>query len=170
MQSHVISCRISIGFFNFFGIKVTKVFTAGHRVVADSLRSVFICTPHPATASLRALPECFFLNPLAGMLSLIFGWEAFIPLQIIGFVLLSVGAFTFGEAISLKSCFPSLYPIAKPVSDTEQPLLSRFPSRKRACHCFYMTSFTSESEPASPLAAGAMSPTGVSISLNKFQG
>lgn len=67
------------------------------------------------------------------MLSLIFGWEAFIPLQIIGFVVLSAGAFTFGEAISLKSCFPSLYPAPEPVSDAEQPLLSRrdalFPPR-----------------------------------------
>jgi hypothetical protein len=103
------------------------------------------------------------------MLSLIFGWEAFIPLQIIGFVLLSFGAFTFGEAISLKSCFPSLYPTAQPVSDAEQPLLSRFPSRKRACHRFYLTSYASASEPVSPLGAGAMSPTGIKISLNKFQ-
>jgi hypothetical protein len=117
--------RISIGFFNFFGIKVTKVLSASHRVVADSLRSVFICTLRAtsffATVCI-ALPSP---NHFTGMLSLIFGWEAFIPLQIIGFVVLSFGAFTFGEAISLKSCFPSLYPLPEPVSDAEQPLLGR---------------------------------------------
>ena len=63
------------------------------------------------------------------MLSLVFGWEAFIPLQIIGFVVLSLGAFTFGEAISFRKCFPSLYPPEAPVSDAEQPLLSRLPPR-----------------------------------------
>ena len=120
--------RISIGFFNFFGIKVTKVLSASHRVVADSLRSVFICALSPA-----ARGTAHRLIHSSGMLSLIFGWEAFIPLQIIGFVVLSFGAFTFGEAISLKSCFPSLYPLPEPVPDAEQPLLSRCPAPRICC-------------------------------------
>ena len=58
-------------------------------------------------------------------MSLMFHWEDFIPLQIIGFVVLSFGAFTFGEAVSLKSCFPSLYPPPAPTAEAEQPLLNR---------------------------------------------
>ena len=62
-----------------------------------------------------------------------FGWEAFIPLQIIGFVVLSFGAFTFGEAINLRSCFPAMYPPSKPVSDAERPLLNRSQSPTVTC-------------------------------------
>ena len=58
-------------------------------------------------------------------MSLMFHWEDFIPLQIIGFVVLTFGAFTFGEAVSLKACFPSLYPPPAPQSEAEQPLLNR---------------------------------------------
>ena len=66
-----------------------------------------------------------YLNHGAGLVSLMFHWEDFIPLQIIGFVVLSFGAFTFGEAVSLKACFPSLYPLPAPSSEAEQPLLNR---------------------------------------------
>lgn len=130
----IFSNMISIGFFNFFGIKVTKVLSASHRVVADSLRSVFIW-----------------------MVSLLFGWEAFIPLQIIGFVVLSFGAFTFGEAITLRSCFPSIYPsIPDALPEAEQPLLN------------------SNSEPATPTPGVKISmvgwaPTSESSNRSKHQ-
>jgi hypothetical protein len=108
------------------------------------------------------------------MLSLVFGWEAFIPLQIIGFVVLSLGAFTFGEAISFRKCLPSLYPPEAPVSDAEQPLLSR--SSPRINHpCIVISSTTlassshtlrSLSEPSTP--SGGLSPTGQKVSLGKW--
>jgi hypothetical protein len=59
------------------------------------------------------------------MLSIFFGWEAFIPLQIVGFLVLSFGAFTFGGVINLEYILPSFYPIEPPSSDAEEPLLRR---------------------------------------------
>ena len=55
----------SIAFFNFAGISVTKELSATTRMVLDSLRTVVIWA-----------------------LSLALGWEAFHPLQILGFLIL----------------------------------------------------------------------------------
>nr|XP_010590280.1 solute carrier family 35 member F6 isoform X2 [Loxodonta africana] len=58
----------SIAFFNFAGISVTKELSATTRMVLDSLRTVVIWA-----------------------LSLVLGWEAFHPLQILGFLILLMG-------------------------------------------------------------------------------
>uniref|UniRef100_F6SPB9 Solute carrier family 35 member F6 n=1 Tax=Equus caballus TaxID=9796 RepID=F6SPB9_HORSE len=58
----------SIAFFNFAGISVTKELSATTRMVLDSLRTVVIWA-----------------------LSLALGWEAFHPLQILGFLILLLG-------------------------------------------------------------------------------
>ncbi|XP_073071682.1 solute carrier family 35 member F6 [Manis javanica] len=58
----------SIAFFNFAGISVTKELSATTRMVLDSLRTVVIW-----------------------VLSLALGWEAFHPLQILGFLILLLG-------------------------------------------------------------------------------
>ncbi|CAO2604082.1 Solute carrier family 35 member F6 [Lemmus lemmus] len=58
----------SIAFFNFAGISVTKELSATTRMVLDSLRTVVIWA-----------------------LSLALGWEAFHPLQILGFLILLMG-------------------------------------------------------------------------------
>ncbi|KAB0399832.1 hypothetical protein E2I00_013764 [Balaenoptera physalus] len=58
----------SIAFFNFAGISVTKELSATTRMVLDSLRTVVIWA-----------------------LSLTLGWEAFHPLQILGFLVLLAG-------------------------------------------------------------------------------
>jgi hypothetical protein len=85
------------------------------------------------------------------MVSLLFGWEAFIPLQIIGFVVLSFGAFTFGEAITLRSCFPSIYPsIPDALPEAEQPLLNRLLFASHMLPHQRLTSPYSNSEPATP--------------------
>ncbi|XP_059973544.1 solute carrier family 35 member F6 isoform X2 [Mesoplodon densirostris] len=58
----------SIAFFNFAGISVTKELSATTRMVLDSLRTIVIWA-----------------------LSLTLGWEAFHPLQILGFLILLTG-------------------------------------------------------------------------------
>ncbi|XP_062324319.1 solute carrier family 35 member F6 isoform X1 [Osmerus eperlanus] len=60
---------ISIAFFNFAGISVTKEISATTRMVLDSLRTVVIWAA-----------------------SLMLGWESFHGLQVLGFIILLVGA------------------------------------------------------------------------------
>ncbi|XP_042301590.1 solute carrier family 35 member F6 [Sceloporus undulatus] len=79
----------SIAFFNFAGISVTKEISATTRMVLDSLRTVVIWA-----------------------VSLAVGWEAFHGLQILGFLILLVGA--------------ALY------NGLHQPLLARLPWRRPA--------------------------------------
>eukprot|EP00164_Ancoracysta_twista_P005136 GFYU01007002.1.p1 GENE.GFYU01007002.1~~GFYU01007002.1.p1 ORF type:complete len:401 (-),score=118.10 GFYU01007002.1:293-1495(-) len=65
---------MSIAFFNYFGISVTKVMSASHRMVFDSVRTFVIWG-----------------------FSLIIGWEEFSFLQIIGFFILLSGTCVFNE-------------------------------------------------------------------------
>lgn len=60
---------VSIAFFNFAGISVTKEISATTRMVLDSLRTVVIWA-----------------------VSLVLGWEQFLGLQVLGFIILLVGA------------------------------------------------------------------------------
>lgn len=60
---------VSIAFFNFAGISVTKEISATTRMVLDSLRTVVIW-----------------------VVSLALGWEQFHGLQVLGFIVLLVGA------------------------------------------------------------------------------
>uniref|UniRef100_A0A914HDM4 Sugar phosphate transporter domain-containing protein n=1 Tax=Globodera rostochiensis TaxID=31243 RepID=A0A914HDM4_GLORO len=65
---------ISITFFNFAGVTVTKRFSATTRMVLDSVRTLVIWT---------------FSIPLFG--------EKFIPLQLLGFALLIIGMFVYND-------------------------------------------------------------------------
>jgi len=69
---------LSIAFFNFFGISVTKAMSAAHRMVLDSVRTFVIWG-----------------------VSLAIGWEDFKPLQVVGFVVLLTGTAVYNEIVKL---------------------------------------------------------------------
>ncbi|KAL0965018.1 hypothetical protein UPYG_G00275720 [Umbra pygmaea] len=76
---------VSIAFFNFAGISVTKEISATTRMVLDSLRTVVIW-----------------------VVSLALGWEQFHGLQVLGFIVLLVGAALYNDLHShLLSRIPS---------------------------------------------------------------
>ncbi|KAK3839181.1 MAG: integral membrane protein-like protein [Linnemannia elongata] len=87
----------SISSFNFFGISVTKIICATSRSTIDSCRTLFIWA-----------------------ISLYFGWEKFIPLQVLGFALLVYGTFVFNGVIEPHVCAPPK--AAHP--DENRPLLN----------------------------------------------
>jgi len=89
----------SIAFFNFFGISVTKQLSATHRTTIDATR-VF----------------------LVWIFSLMIGWEHFVWLQLVGFVVLLFGTALFNEIFRL----PGLYypPPNKPANPETEALLS----------------------------------------------
>ncbi|PIK37213.1 hypothetical protein BSL78_25954 [Apostichopus japonicus] len=72
---------LSIAFFNFAGISVTKEMSATTRMVLDSLRTVVIWA-----------------------VSLLAGWEDFNPVQLVGFVVLLLGTFVYNDVF-----FPPMY-------------------------------------------------------------
>ncbi|KAF9939646.1 hypothetical protein BGZ75_009563 [Mortierella antarctica] len=87
----------SISSFNFFGISVTKTICATSRSTIDSCRTLFIWA-----------------------ISLYFGWEKFIPLQVLGFAMLVYGTFVFNGVIEPHVCAPP-----KAVhADENRPLLA----------------------------------------------
>lgn len=69
---------LSIAFFNFFGISVTKAMSAAHRMVLDSVRTFVIW-------------GC----------SLLLGWEEFHALQLVGFFVLLLGTAVYNEIVLL---------------------------------------------------------------------
>lgn len=72
---------LSIAFFNFAGISVTKEMSATTRMVLDSLRTMVIWA-----------------------VSLIVGWETFNGIQLVGFVILLLGTFVYNDVL-----LPPLY-------------------------------------------------------------
>jgi drug/metabolite transporter (DMT)-like permease len=77
----ILGSIVSIAFFNWFGISVTKAMSATTRMVLDSLRTFIIWG-----------------------ISLWAGWESFEPLQIIGFVLLLSGTAIYNRIIKVPYC------------------------------------------------------------------
>jgi len=69
---------LSIAFFNFFGISVTKSLSASHRMVLDSVRTFVIWG-----------------------FSLLVGWETFHELQLVGFTILLAGTALYNEILRL---------------------------------------------------------------------
>jgi drug/metabolite transporter (DMT)-like permease len=69
---------LSIAFFNYFGISITKYASATTRMVLDSIRTVIIWG-----------------------FSLILQWQQFQYMQVIGFVLLLLGTFIYNEVLVL---------------------------------------------------------------------
>lgn len=88
---------LSIAFFNFFGISITKKLSAAHRMVLDSVRTcvVWAC-------------------------SLALGWEKFHWLQVLGFLVLTLGTGMYNEIITLHCCFD--YPDSDAGSDAGSAL------------------------------------------------
>merc|ERR1712151_991360 len=73
---------LSIAFFNFFGVSITKNMSASHRMVLDSVRTLLVWA-----------------------VSLGLGWEKFHPLQLLGFAILTVGISMYNEVIKLPRVF-----------------------------------------------------------------
>ncbi len=74
----VVASMFSIGMFNFFGISITKVLSSSSRAVIDPTRTLFIW-----------------------LMSIGLGWEHFIELQLIGFLISTTGMLIFNEIIPL---------------------------------------------------------------------
>jgi len=70
---------ISIAFFNFFGISVTKAMSATHRMVLDSVRTMVIWA-----------------------FSLLVAWQEFNYFQVLGFTVLLAGTFVYNEIIQIR--------------------------------------------------------------------
>jgi len=94
---------ISIAFFNFFGISITKYMSATTRMVLDSVRTLVIY-----------------------VFSLAVGWQQFQYLQIIGFALLICGMILYNEILPLPyPCVPKKTEETTPlVADTENSVNS----------------------------------------------
>ncbi|KAG2431070.1 hypothetical protein HXX76_009603 [Chlamydomonas incerta] len=73
---------VSIGFFNFFGISVTKALSGAARATIDACRTLFVW-----------------------LVSLWLGWEHFLPLQVVGFAVLFSGTSLYNELIRI--CLPA---------------------------------------------------------------
>ncbi|KAJ2724670.1 hypothetical protein GGI07_001822 [Coemansia sp. Benny D115] len=69
---------LSIAFFNYFGLSVTRFLSATSRATIDTCRTLFIW-----------------------MTSLALGWEAFSWLQVVGFVILVYGTFIYNRVLQL---------------------------------------------------------------------
>lgn len=81
-----LGCILSISFFNFFGLSITKVMSATSRSTIDAMRTLLVWA-----------------------FSLAFKWESFIWLQAIGFPVLVFGTFMYNEVFRLpvKQCYPA---------------------------------------------------------------
>jgi len=77
----IIGSMISIGLFNFFGISITKILSSSSRAVIDPTRTLFIW-----------------------IMSIAFGWENFIPLQLVGFLISTTGMLIFNEFVPVCFC------------------------------------------------------------------
>jgi len=73
---------ISIAFFNVIGIKITTMLSASHRMILDSMRTCVVWA-----------------------VSLVFGWEQFSMLQLVGFVVMSLGIAMYNEIIRVPVLF-----------------------------------------------------------------
>lgn len=70
---------VSIAFFNFFGISVTKALSGAARATIDATRTLFIW-----------------------LVAMALGWERFLPLQVVGFAVLFAGTSLYNELIRLS--------------------------------------------------------------------
>lgn len=94
---------LSIAFFNFFGISVTKAMSAAHRMVLDSVRTILVWA-------------C----------SLALGWEEFHALQLLGFVFLSLGTAMYNEIVRVPRVFNYPNQVApKEVDDMKEAMTAQ---------------------------------------------
>lgn len=78
LTGSVIGSILSIAFFNFFGISITKRISSTTRSTIDSCRTLFVW-----------------------VVSLLLGWEVFHWLEVGGFVILVTGTFLYNEVIKI---------------------------------------------------------------------
>lgn len=78
LQISVCASIISIAFFNFFGISVTKNLSGASRATIDACRTLFIW-----------------------LFSIAIGWEHFLALQVVGFLVLISGTSLYNEILKL---------------------------------------------------------------------
>jgi len=90
---------ISIASFNFFGLSITKVLSATSRSTIDALRTLSVW-----------------------IFGLILGWETFIWLQVIGFVVLIAGTSIYNEIIRVPKLY---YPSKEEARGEGKPLLDK---------------------------------------------
>ena len=74
----VFGSMVSIALFNFFGISITQMLSSSSRAVIDPTRTLFIW-----------------------VMSIFLGWEAFIPLQLVGFSISTLGMLIFNEIVPI---------------------------------------------------------------------
>mmetsp|Transcript_10464 Transcript_10464/g.15298 ORF Transcript_10464/g.15298 Transcript_10464/m.15298 type:complete len:386 (-) Transcript_10464:20-1177(-) len=72
----VVGSALSIAFFNFFGLSITKYASSTTRATIDACRTLFVW-----------------------LVSLLLGWEVFRPLQLGGFAILVSGTFAYNEVL-----------------------------------------------------------------------
>jgi len=97
----ILGCVLSIAFFNWFGISVTKAMNATTRMVLDSMRTVIIWG-----------------------FSLIVGWQDFNYVQIIGFVLLLSGTAVYNRVLVLPWAWLKPEPESTQAKQIQEPLLA----------------------------------------------
>ncbi|KAJ1972745.1 hypothetical protein H4R35_004503 [Dimargaris xerosporica] len=95
-----IAIMLSIAFFNWFGLSVTRTISATSRSTIDTCRTLFIW-----------------------MISVFLGWEFFQPLQVVGFLILIYGTFVYNGVMAPPFCKPdeaNVVTVSTEDSDTEQ--------------------------------------------------
>jgi len=102
LTSAMIAVVLSIAFFNFFGISVTKSLSAAHRMVLDSTRSVVVWIFSLAVAPPNGDPQKF-------------SW-----MQLLGFIILIAGSLVYYEILAL----PGLSAKKRPATLTANSSLS----------------------------------------------
>eukprot|EP00775_Hariotina_reticulata_P005318 gene5318-5553_t len=96
---------LSIAFFNFFGVSVTKSLSGAARATIDACRTLFIW-----------------------LYAVFVGWESFHALEVVGFVVLICGTSLYNEI--LKSCLPG----TTLVTEHQPPLPVRRRTRASSTH------------------------------------
>lgn len=96
----VLGTVLSIAFFNFAGISVTKEMSATTRMVLDSVRTLFIW-----------------------LISLALGWQEFHALQILGFFVLIFGLFVYNDLIPSHSDLRQSWSIRRTPREDEEDII-----------------------------------------------
>ncbi|DBB07830.1 TPA: hypothetical protein ACH3X3_009239 [Trebouxia sp. C0006] len=98
LQASTVGSIVSIAFFNFFGLSVTKSLSGAARAAIDACRTILIW-----------------------LFSVQVGWERFHGLQVVGFMILVAGTSMYNEL--LRGCLPGVPPPVSQEDSLEEPLL-----------------------------------------------
>lgn len=98
LQASTVGSIVSIAFFNFFGLSVTKSLSGAARAAIDACRTILIW-----------------------LFSVQVGWERFHGLQVVGFMILVAGTSMYNEL--LRGCLPGVPPPVSQEDSLQEPLL-----------------------------------------------